>query len=30
VVAGKVIDAHGNQLRFAFARNSPTIASEAF
>jgi hypothetical protein len=30
VVAGKVIDAHGTQSRFAFARNSPTIASEAF
>jgi hypothetical protein len=30
VVAGKVIDADGNQSRFAFARNSPTIASDAF
>ena len=30
VVAGKVIDAHGVQSRFAFARNSPTIASDAF
>ena len=30
VIAGKVIDAHGIQSRFAFARNSPTIASEAF
>jgi len=30
VVAGKVIDAHGIQSRFAFARNSPTIASDAF
>jgi len=30
VAAGKVIDAHGIQSRFAFARNSPTIASSAF
>src|SRR5271165_5925451 len=30
VVAGKVIDAHGVQSRFAFARNSPAIASDAF
>jgi hypothetical protein len=30
VVTGKVIDADGNQSRFAFARNSPTIASDAF
>ena len=30
VIAGKVIDAHGIQSRLAFARNSPTIASEAF
>ena len=30
VIAGKVIDAHGIQSRFAFARNGPTIASEAF
>jgi len=30
VVAGKVIDAHGSQHRFAFARNGQTIASEAF
>jgi len=30
VIAGKVIDAHGSQSRFAFARNSPTIASSAF
>jgi hypothetical protein len=30
VVAGKVIDAHGIQSRFAFARNGPTIASDAF
>jgi len=30
VVAGKGIDAHGAQSRFAFARNSPTIASDAF
>jgi hypothetical protein len=30
VIAGKVIDAQGGQSRFAFARNSPTIASEAF
>ena len=30
VIAGKVIDAYGIQSRFAFARNSPTIASEAF
>ena len=30
VIAGKVIDAQGSQSRFAFARNSPTIASDAF
>ena len=30
VIAGKVIDAQGAQSRFAFARNSPTIASDAF
>jgi hypothetical protein len=30
VVAGKVIDADGIQSRFAFARNGPMIASEAF
>jgi len=30
VIAGKVINAEGNQSRFAFARNSPTIASDAF
>jgi hypothetical protein len=30
VIAGKVIDAQGCQSRFAFARNSPTIASDAF
>jgi hypothetical protein len=30
VVAGKVIDAHGLPSRFAFARNSPAIASDAF
>jgi hypothetical protein len=30
VIAGKVIDAEGNQSRFAFARNSPAIASDAF
>src|ERR1700712_3320927 len=30
VIAGKVIDAQGSQSRFAFARNSPTIASSAF
>jgi len=30
VIAGKVIDAEGNQSRLAFARNSPTIASDAF
>jgi hypothetical protein len=30
VIAGKAIDAEGNQSRFAFARNSPTIASDAF
>ena len=30
VVAGKVIDPHGIQSRFAFARNSPTVASSAF
>jgi hypothetical protein len=30
VIAGKVIDAEGTQSRFAFARNSPAIASGAF
>src|SRR5271163_1394624 len=30
VIAGKVVDAQGRQSRFAFARNSPTIASGAF
>ena len=30
VVAGKVVDADGIQFRFAFARNGPTIASDAF
>jgi hypothetical protein len=30
VIAGKVIDAQDHQSRFAFARNSPTIASDAF
>jgi hypothetical protein len=30
VIAGKVIDAQGRQSRFAFARNAPTIASDAF
>ena len=30
VIAGKVIDAQGNQSRFAFARNSPSIASGEF
>src|SRR5215213_6208553 len=30
VIAGKVIDAQGRQSRFAFARNSPTTASDAF
>ena len=30
VIAGKVINAEGNQSRFAFARNSPAIASDAF
>jgi hypothetical protein len=30
VIAGKVIDARGTQSRFAFARNGPTIVSEAF
>ena len=30
MVAGKVIDAHGIQSRFAFARNGPTIVSDAF
>jgi hypothetical protein len=30
VIAGKLIDAEGNQDRFAFARNSPAIASGAF
>ncbi len=30
VIAGKVIDAQSAQSRFAFARNSPTIASSTF
>ena len=30
VIAGKIIDAEGNPSRFAFARNSPAIASDAF
>ena len=30
MVAGKVIGAHGSQSRFAFARNSPAVASGAF
>jgi len=30
VIAGKVIDAQGRQSRFAFARNAPAIASDAF
>jgi hypothetical protein len=30
VIAGKVIGAEGNQFRFAFAPNSPAIASDAF
>ena len=30
VIAGKIIDEQGGQSRFAFARNSPAIASEAF
>jgi hypothetical protein len=30
VIAGKVIDVQGRQSRFAFARNSPTVASDAF
>jgi hypothetical protein len=30
VIAGKVIGAQGSQCRFAFARNSPAIASGAF
>jgi hypothetical protein len=30
VVAGRVIDASGLQSRFAYARNSPAIASDAF
>jgi hypothetical protein len=30
VIAGKIIDAEGKQSRFAFARNSPAIASDAF
>jgi hypothetical protein len=30
VVAGKVIGAQGSQSRFAFARNSPAVASGAF
>ena len=30
VIAGKVISAQGSQSRFAFARNSPAIASGSF
>ena len=30
VIAGKVFDGDGNQSRFAFARNGPTIAADAF
>jgi len=30
VIIGKVIDAQGSRSRFAFARNSLTIASSAF
>ena len=30
MIAGKIIDEQGCQSRFAFARNSPAIASEAF
>jgi len=30
VIAGKIIDAEGNQSRFAFARNSPAVGSGAF
>ena len=30
VIAGKVINTEGNPSRFAFARNSPAIASDAF
>jgi hypothetical protein len=30
VIAGKVIDAEGNQSRFAYARNSPAVVSGAF
>ena len=30
LIAGKLIDAHGTQSRFAFARNGPTIAADAF
>ena len=30
MVAGKVIDAHGAQHRFAFARNGPAASVEAF
>ena len=30
MIAGKVINAEGNPSRFAFARNSPAIASDAF
>ena len=30
VIAGKVVDADGTQSRFAFARNSPAVASGAF
>src|SRR3954447_10701153 len=30
VVAGKVIDAHGAQHRFTFARNGPAASVEAF
>jgi hypothetical protein len=29
VIAGKVIDAEGNQSRFTFARNNPAVASGA-
>ena len=30
MIAGKVIDAGGTQSRFAFARNGPMMASDAF
>jgi hypothetical protein len=30
VIAGKVFDADGNQSRFAFARNGPATAFDAF